>query len=661
MTAKASQGNRYPGRRSRRRLSVAVTRLLVFVAVLLSLRYFWWRFLHTGNPLALWFFYLFLVVELWNFFEVALFYLTTWKPTHRQPLPPLPDRTVDVFIATYNEPVSLLRETALCAVSIRYPHETYILDDGNRPAVSELAKELGCGYIARAERTHAKAGNLNHGLTLTSGEFIVTLDADHVPMPDLIDQLIGFFVDPTVAIVQTAQDFYNLDSFQHVTEWDKQYSWQQQELFFSIIQPGKDGYNAAFYCGSPAMLRRKPLEGIGGFATESITEDMHTGLRLQKRGWRVLYYNRTLARGLAPQTFVGFATQWRRWGEGTMQVLRQENPIFGQGLTLGQRLCYFASFYYYLMSFQKVLYVLIPIFCLFSGLYPFVADPSVFALYFAPYFAANVLVSALLQGGLRSSFLNERFNVLKTHVLMSTIGGLVRRQTHFAVTPKTQSPGAQWRDIWPLSVMLVGLILALVVGTWRLFHAGHGYPFWAVVVNLFWAVFYLIVLAPVVWRAKTRRELRASYRFPSQLDVPVQFNFKAVDGSTIRAQGFARNLNRHGCSVTHDRAIPVGTLLSVELVLPSRTVQAQGRILRNQEYAYREGIRVANGFRFEQIEPSDQDEISKHLFWEVAPRHGSQLRLTQSTQDVEPTHESVEMPAVPLPVARGTGLSRAPK
>ena len=240
----------------RRRLKLILVRLGIFLAVAASLRYFHWRVLDTMNPAAMWFSYLFLAAEALNFLETALFFFTVWKPSYHVPPAPLPDRTVDVFITTYNESLSLLRETAVCAVSMRYPHQTYILDDGNRPEVRELARELGCGYFARTERTHAKAGNLNNALAKTEGEFIVTLDADHVPMPDFIDHVIGFFSNPAVAAVQTAQDFYNLDSFQHLTDWRARYAWQQQELFFSVVQPGKDGYNAAFYCGSPAVLRR---------------------------------------------------------------------------------------------------------------------------------------------------------------------------------------------------------------------------------------------------------------------------------------------------------------------------------------------------------------------------------------------------------------------
>ncbi len=619
-----------------RRFKVAITRLLIVLAVLVTVRYFWWRALHTLNPAAKWFFYLFLGAELLNFLEAALFYITTWKPTHHASPPALLGRSVDVFIATYNEPLSILRDTVVCAVSMHYPHKTYILDDGNRPEVRELARQFGCGYIGRSQRTHAKAGNLNNALQLTDSEFIVTLDADHVPTPELIDQLIGFFADPQVAIVQTSQDFYNMDSFQHVTDWRTWFGWQQQELFFGVIQPGKDGYDAAFYCGSPAMLRRKALAEVGGFATETITEDMHTGLRLQKKGWRVLYCNRTLARGLAPQTFTGFATQWLRWGHGAMQVLRRERPVFGKGLSFGQRVCYFASFYFYWMSYQKLIYILTPIFCLLSGIYPLVSEPALFVLYFGPYFLLNILATSVLQRGLRSFLLSEQFNLMKMHVLMKTIVGLFRSDSKFTVTPKSRSGAPRWTEMWPQMAILMALVVALIVGGLKLGRAEPGYQFWALVVNLFWAFFYLLLTAPVVWRALVRKELRGNYRFPSRLDVPVRFDSVASNGGPVSGLAYARNLNRFGFSITRESAIPVETLLEIELTVPGRAVRALGKVMWNEEYKFEGRKRVANGIRFEHIDPLDQDEISKYLFWEVAPRHGSLLRLTQATQTEEP-------------------------
>jgi len=607
-------------------------RVAIVLAVIFTVRYFYWRVDATMNPAAKWFFYIFLVAEMLNFLEAALFYFTTWRPTNRHPRPALLGKTVDVFITTYNEPVSLLRETALCAVSLGYPHRTYLLDDGDRPEVAELARELDCSYISRKDRVGAKAGNLNNALKQTDGEFIVTLDADHVPMPDLIEQLIGFFDDPKVAVVQSTQDFYNLDSFQHHTHIEKQRAWQQQELFFSVIQPGKDGYNATFYCGSPAILRRKALEEIGGFATESITEDMHTGLRLQKKGWKVVYYNRTVARGLAPQTYRGFATQWRRWGQGAMQVLRKENPIFGRGLSFGQRLGYFASFYFYWMSYQKLIYIATPIFCLLSGIYPLIATPKTFAIYFLPYFLLNIIATASLQGGIRGFWLSEEFNLIKMPVLMTTIGGLFLGEAAFKVTPKARDTSARWTEVWVQGLLALGVTVAIGVGAWKLAHTAPGYFFWAIAVNVTWAVFYLFLLIPVIWRALRHKELRATYRFPNRLDVPVVFGYNSSGNGHVVGRGFARNLNRNGFSLTQKVPIVPGTILALEIGLPNGTIRAHARVVRNKEFFHGENKRVSSGVVFEQIDPADQDAISKHLFWEVAPRHGNILRLTRTSQ-----------------------------
>jgi cellulose synthase/poly-beta-1,6-N-acetylglucosamine synthase-like glycosyltransferase len=618
--------------RHRNGFRLAITRLVIVVAILLSVRYFYWRATETMNPIAKWFFYLFLVAELLNFLESLLFYVTTWQRKRRARPTPWPGQKVDVFILTYNEPVALVRETAVCAVNMRYPHKTYILDDGNREEMRALAEELGCNYLARTVRTHAKAGNLNNGLGHSDGEFIVTLDADHVPMPDLIDQLIGFFRDPRVGVVQTAQDFYNLDSYQHMTRWERRFAWQQQELFFSIIQPGKDSFNAAFYCGSPAMLRRQALEEIGGFATGTVTEDVHTGMRMQKRGWKVAYYNRTLARGLAPQTFPGFATQWYRWGYGAMQVLRQENPLFGRGLSFGQRLCYFASFYFYWVSYQKLIYVITPIFSLATGIFPLVAAPKIFVLYFVPYFLLNVVASGLLQGGFQGYLLSEQFNVVKLPVLMRSVTGLFRREGTFNVTPKSRSEAATPGNVMIQIVLAAGLVAAVAVGGWRLASAAPGYYFWAVALNILWALFYLELLLPTLWRALKRREQRAAYRFPGRLDAPIEFSVANPHPSGQTEAGFARNLSRHGFSITRTEAIPIGTLVEVELALPGRKVRARARVVRNETFQHEGQERVASGLQFEQVAPTDQDEISKYLFWAIAPQHGQLLRLTQTSQ-----------------------------
>ncbi|NDQ57714.1 MAG: glycosyltransferase [Acidipila sp.] len=623
----------YRAKIRRRREQLIFTRIVIFASIAVSLPYFYWRATQTQNHAAMWFFYIFLAAEMLNFLESLLLYVTTWKPTwHESPPPPPAGRTVDVLIPTLDEPLQLLRETLICALGILYPHKTWLLDDGNRPGARELAEELGCEYLGRPEHVNAKAGNLNYALAKSSAEFVVVLDADHVPSPELIDELLGFFNDPQVGIVQATQDFYNLDSFQHQTNWRAKYAWQQQELFFSIIQPGKDGYNAAFYCGSPAILRRKALDDIGGFAVESITEDMHTSLRMQKKGWRVLYQNRTVARGLAPQTFPGFATQWKRWGHGAMQVLRLENPLFGSGLKLGQRLCYFASFYFYWMSYQKLIYVVTPIFCLLTGIFPLVADPARYLLFFTPYLVLNIAASAMLTGGLRGFLMSEEFNMMKMPVLMTTLRGLSRREREFTVTQKSQAEAAHFAQLWPLVAIEIGLAIGITAGCVRLARPTTTFEFWALVVNLSWASFYLLLLGPLVAKALKRHEQRCSYRFPGNLEVPMRFEYQTAKGIPVRDRAYVRNLNRTGLSVTLASPLPMGTRLEMELSLASQPIRATGYVMRHQEIPVNGHLRYSNGVRFDQISSADADTISKYLFWYVAPRHGDLLRLTTSSQ-----------------------------
>jgi cellulose synthase (UDP-forming) len=629
-------------------LKLAISRVAIVLASVFTLRYFFWRALHTMNPAARIFFYAFLTAEGLSFLESLLFYFIAWNPTRYKRPEPLAGRTVDVFIPTYNEPVELLRETVLCAVNMKYPHRTYILDDGQREAVRELAAEFDCGYIARGDRTHAKAGNLNNALSQTDGEFIVTLDADHVAAPDLIETMIGFFVDPSVAVVQGTQDFYNLDSFQHRINWVARAGWQQQELFFSVIQPGKDRHNATFYCGSPGILRRSALEEIGGFPAGTITEDMHTSLRLQKNGWRVLYFNRTVARGLAPQTFTGFATQWQRWGHGAMQVLRSENPLFTRKLTLAQRICYFSSFYFYWMSWVKLFFVLTPIIALLFATFPLVTDPVSYANYFLPYFLLNLACSVVLQGGVRNFLRSEQFNLLKMHVLMRTMAGLFQKESLFFVTPKARAAAARASEVLVPLILMIGLVLALGAGIVRIqMVAWGGYEFWALAVNIFWAVVFLLMMGGVVKRSLVHKEQRVSYRFPTRQPIPMLVSYTDANGSSISTEQLARNLNRSGVSLTPEKGIEPGTEVHIALSLPGHMVQATGKVVNKQTHRFNGKQQVSNGIRFEQIATSDQDEISKYLFWQIAPQEGEMLSMTHASQIepmIERAHEAVLAP-----------------
>jgi cellulose synthase (UDP-forming) len=193
--------------------------------------YLVWRAGWTLNLGALWLAIPLLLAEAAGFLEFVLFLFMTWRVPPVRVVPAPRGLAVDVVITTYNEPAEILHSTILGAVNVRYPHRTYVLDDGARPEIRRLAEELGAEYIARDEHAHAKAGNINHALTVTSGDFIAVLDADHVPHPQFLERTLGYFSDDRVALVQTPQEFYNLDSIQHAAAAAEDAHWHEQALF----------------------------------------------------------------------------------------------------------------------------------------------------------------------------------------------------------------------------------------------------------------------------------------------------------------------------------------------------------------------------------------------------------------------------------------------
>ena len=268
----------------------------------------------------------------------------------------------------------------------------------------------------------------------------MTLDADHVPLPHFLDRVIGYFSDEKVAFVQTPQDFYNIDSYQHRVDTKRRRMWTEQSLFFSVIQPGKDYWNSAFYCGSCGTLRRKALEVIGGFAEATVTEDIHTSVLLHAKKYRSIYHNESLAYGLAPGTTLPFLVQRLRWGQGAMQVLARDNPLWLKGLSLPQRISYFTSMTTYLDGFQKMIFYLAPVVYFATGILPILAFNVVFLMYFIPYFVLFILSFELMSRGHGSTFRTEQYNMAKFATFMRSMGGLFRRKKILFETTPTSIP-----------------------------------------------------------------------------------------------------------------------------------------------------------------------------------------------------------------------------
>ena len=654
----------------RERIRLTVLRLLIAANLLLGFNYIAWRFAGSVNwaawPIAL----ALLVAETYSYMDAWFFGLAIWRMKRRTDAgPPLPDATVDVFITCYNEPVELVRRTARAARAMRYPHRTYILDDGTSPAMRRMAEEEGVEYIVRSEdwagrNRHAKAGNISNALLQTDGEFILFLDADQVPFMHAIDRVLGYFRDPLVALVQTPQVFYNVpkgDPFN-----------SQAELFYGPIQRGKDGWNAAFFCGSNAMIRREALmqigvrryvldlerrvgnalraadrmlrdaarrhasaeaaPGAGGgerpahiadalnalravvsgarraldlglpiqevtwrfqqyaqqiaellvredlariraelgdvpgidaadiegslldvmgdegalndlaaltgrqtsplaaieavralllavdvdrhdeaqpvipMSTISVTEDMATAMRLHAGGWKSAYHHELLVVGLAPEDLRTALQQRLRWAQGTMQVMLRENPLFVKGLSLGQRLMYFATGWTYLSGFFAVVYLAAPILYLFFGVLPVTALSTEFFWHLVPYLVVNQ-VMFLVAGWGRKTWRGQQYSLALFPLWIDAVISACQnvwfgKKLGFVVTPKTR-PGGGATYFRLVRVQLVTMALLAAAALWGLARVGLGLADEVVpiLINVGWIAYDLLMLCAVVTAA----------------------------------------------------------------------------------------------------------------------------------------------------------------
>ncbi|MGE5302608.1 MAG: glycosyltransferase [Alphaproteobacteria bacterium] len=334
----------------------------------------------------------FVFAEIAGLLTSTFFAIIIWYPRYHRPegLSWNHTPTVDVFIATCGEPITVLQHTIAAANQLRYRRKkVYLLDDAGSPAVKALTERSGCHYIARPEHSHAKAGNLNYGLAHTDGEFVLVLDADQIADPDILERLINYFKFPDVGFVQSAQRFQLPpgDPFGN-----------SDELFYKVMQPGKDNDNSAFSCGSGVIYRRAALETIGGFSTWNLVEDVHTSMKLHAKGWKSIYHNHALTTGTAPTDICGVYKQRQQWATDSLRLIFWDNPFRYPGLTLKQKFQYFqVGFVYLISAFVMPIYFLIPSWSLLTGHFLARAPVVDYALFRGVYFLFTLLALVILE------------------------------------------------------------------------------------------------------------------------------------------------------------------------------------------------------------------------------------------------------------------------
>ncbi|HMG02455.1 MAG TPA: UDP-forming cellulose synthase catalytic subunit [Edaphobacter sp.] len=582
-----------------------VTLMLIVASMLTTCRYAVWRVTQVYEAvtdpssnlhvLELFFMFVLLAAEMYAFAILLLGFIQMIYPLHRPPAP-LPDDIdewpdVDLLIPTYNEPLSVVRSTALASINIDYPSDklhVYLLDDGRRQEFRDFCEKIGIGYVIRPDNKHAKAGNINSALKRMTSPLVAIFDCDHVPTRSFLQVTAGWFLkDKKLGMLQTPHHFYSPDPFERNLGSYRTVP-NEGELFYGLLQDGNDLWNATFFCGSCAVLRRSALDEIGGIAVETVTEDAHTSLRMQIRGWNTAYINRPQAAGLATESLSAHVGQRIRWARGMIQILRTDNPLFVRGLKLTQRLCYFNAMVHFLYALPRLIFLTAPLVYMLFGLRNIPGLWITIGAYAIPHLVLSTLTNSRLQGKYRYSFWNEIYEtVLAPYILGPTLLALVNPKLgKFNVTAKGGVVKNRYFDktiARPYGVLLLLNYFGLAVAPWRFFvhNADHK---GAVLMNVFWIIFNCVILGTANAVAVEAQQRRGSVRLSRKMIVSI----RTLSGATV--SGISSDLSLGGGAISMEQAtmLDQGALIDIiytggdAVVLPAKVVSNNGTNLRFQ-------------------------------------------------------------------------------
>jgi len=465
----------------------------------------------------------------------------------------------------------------------------YILDDGRRPEFEQFAFEADIGYKIRPDNKHAKAGNINTALKSMNSPFVAIFDCDHVPTRSFLQMTMGWFQrDRKLAMLQTPHHFYSPDPFERNLGQFRLIP-NEGELFYGVVQDGNDFWNATFFCGSCAVLRRSTLDEIGGIAVETVTEDAHTSLRMQINGWNTAYINIPQAAGLATERLSAHVGQRIRWARGMIQILRIDNPLFAPGLKLPQRLCYFNAMMHFLYAVPRLIFLSAPLIYLLLNHTNVPGYWAAVLAYALPHLTLSNVTNSRIQGDHRHSFWNEIYEtVLSPYILLPTMMALINPKLgKFNVTAKgglVKRTFFDTRIAQPFLILLLFNFAGLLVAIPRFFWLDRDRP-GTVVMNVIWCCFNIVILGVTTAVARELRQLRSTVR----INIVTPVMAKLPDGRLI--PGETIDMSSGGTSIRfgEDVDVPPGSsirlgfpLPAVATDLPSSVISAEGAVLRVQ-------------------------------------------------------------------------------
>jgi cellulose synthase (UDP-forming) len=603
--------------------SYLITLTLMIMSVFCTFRYAFWRITTTvqffRDPANHWgaldaFFILSLILaETYAFIILFLGYFQTIWPLRRAPVA-LPDEEdewphIDVLIPTYNEPLDVVRYTALGALNMDWPAEklhVYILDDGRRGEFRQFAFEAGIGYKTRKDNAHAKAGNINTALKSMDSPYVAIFDSDHVPTRSFLQMTMGWFLrDSKLAMLQTPHHFYSPDPFERNLQQFRIIP-NEGELFYGIVQDGNDFWNATFFCGSCAVLRREALDEIGGIAVETVTEDAHTSLRMQMNGWGTAYINIPQAAGLATERLSAHVGQRIRWARGMIQILRIDNPLFAPGLRFPQRLCYFNAMAHFLYAVPRLIFLTAPLIYLILSHTNVPGYWGAILAYALPHLILSNVTNSRIQGEHRHSFWNEIYEtVLSPYILLPTMMALINPKLgKFNVTAKgglVKRTFFDTRIAQPFLILLIFNLAGILIAIPRFFIWDRDRP-GTVLMNVLWSCFNVIILGVTTAVARELRQLRTTVR----IAIVTPVFARAPDGRVM--EGETIDMSSGGTSIRFSDPVdlPPETELLLEFPMPAGNNQLRADVVALEGTLLR--------VKFEDLSIAEQEVLTMVLY-----------------------------------------------
>lgn len=362
-------------------------RFLYFLAIALSIIYLVWRIFFTipwhSNLFTLIFALLLVISEILSNstgFILIFFRMLSTKKKWNLTIPkysstqPLPD--IDIIIVTHNESVDLLRKTINAATFMDYPDKSkvhiVVSDDGNRPEVQALAKHYHINYSGMENNKHAKSGNINNTLEKFHSPLFAIFDTDMIPFSTFLRNTVPLFTenfqqledDPDhtdpLGFVQTPQSFYNADIFQFNLFSEKIIP-NEQDFFSRDVNVLNGGNKRALFTGSNAVFLRKAVDEVGGFPTDTITEDFELGTMLNMAGYISLATKIPQSSGITPIDMKGVIKQRTRWARGVIQSCRNLHIFTNPHLTMINRIILLNTYFYWWAFFRRMIYMIAPI------------------------------------------------------------------------------------------------------------------------------------------------------------------------------------------------------------------------------------------------------------------------------------------------------------